>query len=362
MWVMLISYGLNFPYKQWHNKIAKTEYNFDRVSEKQFATDKRFMGPLYLYVLLDTLTWIWCMCVVSGVHPSFLPSSLFIDYNTQTTGGWMAFVFVWGYMSGVNGLAGHELIHKKNAFDKYLGMWTFSKMFYSHFMLEHSSGHHRNVATPADPATALLGENFYSFAVRSVVGGHRDTWDRETIRLRTKHNVQDVAPMTQLTENRMVWFLALHIAMNVVILNVFGMRAFYFNLGYAFVGVFFIEVINYSEHYGLMRKKDARNIYEPITEAHSWNAPSSTLLFRIQRHSDHHMHAYRPYQILRKIDSAPTMPYQYLYTLLLALCPPLWMATMDELLKSRPARCENGNRLFFFCVVAFFAYSTYSFI
>jgi len=65
---------------------------------------------------------------------------------------------------------------------------------------------------------------------------------------------------------------------------------------YSGVGIFFIEVINYTEHYGLERKKDARGIYEPINEKHSWNASSSTtLLFRIQRHSDHHMHAYRPY-------------------------------------------------------------------
>jgi len=362
MWVMLIAYALNFPFMKWQVKLPRQEFNIDRASEKQFAVDRRFMDPLYLYVLIDSITWIWAMCVVSGIHPSFMPAELFIDYNTKSWGGWMAFVFVWGYMSGVNGLAGHELIHKRNAFDKYLGMWTYSKMFYSHFMLEHSSGHHRNVATPDDPATALKGENFYMFAVRSVIGGHRETWDRETIRLRSKHDVQEVTFSTQLTENRMVWFAALHIAMNVAILNIFGMRAFYFNLAYAFVGIFFIELINYTEHYGLMRKKDARNIYEPITEQHSWNASSSHLLFRIQRHSDHHMHAYRPYQILRKIDSAPTMPYQYLYSMLLALCPPLWMATMDELLVSKAPRCESGNRFFFFCVIVGFAYSTYSFI
>jgi len=266
MWVMLIAYALNFPFMKWQVKLPRQEFNIDRASEKQFAVDRRFMDPLYLYVLIDSITWIWAMCVVSGIHPSFMPAELFIDYNTKSWGGWMAFVFVWGYMSGVNGLAGHELIHKRNAFDKYLGMWTYSKMFYSHFMLEHSSGHHRNVATPDDPATALKGENFYMFAVRSVIGGHRETWDRETIRLRSKHDVQEVTFSTQLTENRMVWFAALHIAMNVAILNIFGMRAFYFNLAYAFVGIFFIELINYTEHYGLMRKKDARNIYEPITE------------------------------------------------------------------------------------------------
>lgn len=90
-------------------------------------------------------------------------------------------------MAGVNGLAGHELIHKKENFNKGLGMFTYSKIMYSHFLLEHGSGHHRNVATPEDSATARLGENFYTFMVRSVIGGHVNTWEREVSRLSLKH-------------------------------------------------------------------------------------------------------------------------------------------------------------------------------
>lgn len=99
------------------------------------------------------------------------------------------------------------------------------------------------------------------------------------------------------------------------------------------MGIFFIELINYVEHYGLERKLDARGIYEPIAEQHSWNAPSGYLLFRIQRHSDHHMHSYKPYQTLHKLDSAPQMPFDYFYTMLLGLCPPLWFKLVDPLLK-----------------------------
>ena len=69
-------------------------------------------------------------------------------------------------MAGVNGLAGHELIHRKQSFNKGLGMLTFSKIMYSHFLLEHSSGHHRNVATIEDSATARKGETFFYFALR----------------------------------------------------------------------------------------------------------------------------------------------------------------------------------------------------
>jgi len=232
-------------------------------------------------------------------------------------------------MAGVNGLAGHELIHRKESFDKGLGMFTFSKIFYSHFLLEHGAGHHRNVATPDDSATAHRGETFLHFAFRSAIGGHINTWNREVNRLKMKHDVEKVPIVTHVTENRMTWFALLHVIMMGVILSVFGWRALKFQFFYSFIGIFFIELINYTEHYGLLRKKDRRDIYEPINEQHSWNAASSHLLFRIQRHSDHHMHAYRPYQILRKFDEAPMMPYMYLYSLLLALCPPLWFSTMD---------------------------------
>lgn len=61
------------------------------------------------------------------------------------------------------------------------------------------------------------------------------------------------------------------------------------------MGMFFLELINYIEHYGLQRKKDENGIYESITKMHSWNSLSSPVLFRIQRHSDHHAHAFRPY-------------------------------------------------------------------
>jgi hypothetical protein len=71
------------------------------------------------------------------------------------------------------------------------------------------------------------------------------------------------------------------------------------------------------------------------------------------------MHAYRPYQILRKLDDAPMMPYMYLYSLLLALCPSLWCSTMDDLLQKKPISNERKNAAFFMGFNLFLAYSTY---
>ena len=86
-------------------------------------------------------------------------------------------------MAGINGLVGHELIHKKHPFHKAVGCFTFSKILYSHFSLEHGSGHHKFVSTPEDPATAATGEIFYTFCIRSIIGGFTKTWNREKKRI-----------------------------------------------------------------------------------------------------------------------------------------------------------------------------------
>ena len=59
----------------------------------------------------------------------------------------------------------------------------------------------------------------------------------------------------------------------------------------AFAGVVMLESINYIEHYGLRRKQLPDGTFEKVTVRHSWNAPhriSNYLLFKLQRHSDHH--------------------------------------------------------------------------
>ena len=187
-------------------------------------------------------------------------------------------------------------------------MFTFSKMLYSHFLLEHSNGHHRNIATVEDPATSKRNENFYVFALRSAWGGLRDTYRREVERVKSesKEFSNDTEPglVTHIVQNRITWFSLLHAVILITIKKLFGWRAVLFQLGYGSVGIFFIELINYVEHYGLRRKKDDKGVYEAIGEQHSWNSTSSTLLFRIQRHSDHHMHAYKPFQVLQRMDKA----------------------------------------------------------
>ena len=82
------------------------------------------------------------------------------------------------------------------------------------------------------------------------------------------------------------------------------MKPLQFCILYAFLTVFMLETINYLEHYGLERKpleygpNGEVTVWESVTIMHSWNAPqvmSNYMFFKLQRHSDHHAYAYKPY-------------------------------------------------------------------
>ena len=83
--------------------------------------------------------------------------------------------------------------------------------------------------------------------------------------------------------------------------KIYGFQAGILFLITAYGGIFYLEAINYLEHYGLLRKKLTNGEYEKVTIKHSWNAPhrfSNYLLFKLQRHSDHHENSLKPYQTL----------------------------------------------------------------
>jgi len=98
-------------------------------------------------------------------------------------------------------------------------------------------------------------------------------------------------------------------------------------------GASMLEVVNYVEHYGLLREKDASNRYVLCEPEHSWNSNhivGNILLYHLQRHSDHHAHPARRYQALRHFDAASQLPAGYATMITVAYFPPLWFALMDH--------------------------------
>ena len=105
---------------------------------------------------------------------------------------------------------------------------------------------------------------------------------------------------------------------------------------YSLAVTLMLEAINYLEHYGLERKllPGSSDVYESVKITHSWNAPqllTNYILFKLQRHSDHHANSYKPYQILDSFTESPMLPYGYSVSILLCMFPPIWRRVTDPI-------------------------------
>jgi alkane 1-monooxygenase len=232
-----------------------------------------------------------------------------------------------GMVSGIAINTAHELGHKRDDLEKWLSKVALAQSGYGHFFIEHNRGHHVRVATPEDPASARFGEGFWAFLPRTVAGSLRSAWGLERARLeRSGHSAWSVRnDILQAWAMTLVLFAALTAAFGPVILP--------YLLGQAVLGFCLLEVVNYLEHYGLLRQRREDGRYERCRPAHSWNSnnvASNVLLYHLQRHSDHHANPTRRYQALRHVEEAPQLPTGYAGMILVALVPPLWRRVMDH--------------------------------
>ena len=78
-----------------------------------------------------------------------------------------------GLVAGIAINTAHELGHKRPALERWLSKVALAQSAYGHFQLEHNRGHHTKVSTPEDPASARLGESFWEFLPRTVIGSLR---------------------------------------------------------------------------------------------------------------------------------------------------------------------------------------------
>ena len=232
-----------------------------------------------------------------------------------------------GMVSGVAINTAHELGHKRDSLERWLSRVALAQSGYGHFFIEHNRGHHVKVATPEDPASARLGESFYAFLPRTVLGSLRSAWELELTRLRRL----DSGAWTVRNDILTAW--AMTLVLFGALVAAFGTVILPFLLIQAVVGFSLLEVVNYLEHYGLLRRHRDDGRYERTRPEHSWNsnsAASNVLLYHLQRHSDHHANPVRRYQALRHVEEAPQLPTGYAGMIVLALAPPLWRRVMDH--------------------------------
>lgn len=233
-----------------------------------------------------------------------------------------------GIIVGVCGInVAHELGHRTNKIEQWLAQLMLIPALYQHFFVEHNRGHHKNVATDLDPATARLGEPLFGFWIRSVSGGWRHAWQLEKERLAR-------AGKTAFSSSNAMWKYVLMQSVWLGGISVlFGWKGLIGAAVIAVVGILLLETVNYIEHYGLQRRLLPDGRTEPVLPRHSWNSDHEMgriFLYELTRHSDHHYKATRKYQILRHIDESPQLPFGYPAGILLALVPPLWFLTMNK--------------------------------
>lgn len=296
------------------------------VADVLLGRDETDLGPRVWWH--DLPLWLWVPTQLAAI--GWLVSRA----ATLSAGELMVDVLAVGILSGAGGITiAHELVHRKGLAEQVLAEILMTSVTYTWFCVEHVLGHHRNVATPRDPATSRLGESLYAFLPRTLAGSFRSFWTIEG-----EHVARRGLPAWR---DRRLRYLAVLAGVHGAIAALAGPVAWAAFAGQGLVAVLLLEVINYVEHYGLLRRETAPGEYERVRPHHSWNSTewlSGAFLFHLPRHADHHAYASRPYPELRAWPDGPHLPWGYATAVLVALVPPLWRAVMDPRVVAARAR------------------------
>ena len=286
--------------------------------------------PMYLNFPLLVFIVMISVSVLSDASPAYFTDGIkaYLNIDLQNVRGSLnifdciLLIALMGLFIGIMGtVPGHELVHrKKNKFDMFMGNWLLALSWDCAFAIEHVYGHHKNVGLPSDPATAKRGENIYFFIFKAIIKEQFDAWRIEL--LQSQRRNQSFLSF----KNKMLLGYMRSITIMVMAFFIGGLKGMLIFALIAFIAKALLEVINYSEHYGLVRVEG-----EPVLPHHSWNSNSiisSIYLYNVTRHSSHHEKANLKYWELKSYKNAPMMPQGYLTMLYMALFLPFFFHKM----------------------------------
>ncbi|MGL4439416.1 MAG: alkane 1-monooxygenase [Bosea sp. (in: a-proteobacteria)] len=254
-------------------------------------------------------------------------SALGFDLATSraATGPWsIAGLIVLGGLfyggAGIN--VSHELMHRTGNVVAWLhSRWLLAFSLDTTFAIEHIHGHHRYVCTERDPASARRGEYVLAFVVRSTFGQFINAFGIEKARLLRRG--QPVVSHHNIALRGQLMSLAIAVAAY-LLAGWLGLVVF---LLMAIQGKIYLELVNYVEHYGLVRAPGAR-----VEPRHSWNCYhniSNAVLYNLPRHSNHHMFASKPFWALEADITAPLLPFGYKTMIVISFVPSVWKRIVE---------------------------------
>lgn len=309
---------------------------------KKWALDAMLYASVPTTFVLMTVC-IWLVTPFNWPIMHWLSSTIGYDFvaakaNTHSIEILVAVVFCGLMLSGIATVVGHELIHRignKKAITT--GRWLLSLSFDASFSIEHVFNHHIHVATENDPVTAPRGRSIYKHVPIAIWGTNKSAWQIEAKRLKRKKK-----GVLSLHNQYITGWLMTAAWLGFVFL-VASWQGVLFVAGIGLVAKVVLEIVNYMEHYGLVRHPRER-----VMPKHSWNTNrriSCWAMFNLPRHSHHHAKGAVPFEKLEAMPDAPVMIGGYISTIVLVLLPPLWYRLMRPKLQHWDDTMANENEL-----------------
>ncbi len=220
-----------------------------------------------------------------------------------------------GIYMGLGIMFGHELAHTKGP-TFVLSRWMMGLSGIAHFSYAHVYNHHLELGHEDDPATCPRGRNIYMHYLLSHFGQSRFLYMMEKQRLSRRRK------SFLSWENR--WIRGYMMALPTVFMFWWagGWTGLAVMAAMWIISGFELEVLNFLEHYGLIREKG-----QPIEYRHSWdigNSPVTQFAFiEIGRQGDHHDRGETHFWELEEVGSPDTgLGYYAMFSLLLV--PPMF--------------------------------------
>ena len=234
-------------------------------------------------------------------------------------------------------IVGHELIHRRSGWERYIGEFLLASGSYPHYATEHFYVHHAHVGTPMDVGSAFKGQSFWRYFPLELVSNIRGA--RRMVRNRMARRNLPIwhysNPFWRYGIETAAWYALIYV--------LGGWWAVLIYMALCFGNVFSMKISNYIQHYGLRRIRLPNGRFERVLPRHSWGANfkfSKWMFFNMQRHPDHHAKAWRNYPLLQHYeeDESPQLPGSYGAMFNLAVRPKRWFETMDPLVDQWRAR------------------------